>query len=497
MPKNINDEQAYGRVIAVLKKKTGGSTVADLVAATGLPLEQVKELVPAASDEFGGRLEVTASGEILYSFPNGFRSKYRGFGPALQRVLKTLSKAAVVAGTFLFKVWIVVMLVGYFFLFMAIALVALAASVAVSSSSSSDNRSSSRRGGGLGGLFIASRIFDLIIRIWFYSELTKSLNGNYGLRATKPKGKPLYQAVFSFVFGDGDPNADWDTREKKAIIAFIQANRGAISLPEFMALTGLQPREAEERITTYLVEFAGSPEATKDGTIVYRFDDLMRRTDRKDKSFAALSAPIKRLKTFSSNPRKMNGWFMALNGVNLLFGGYFLTMSLGVGPIVSQAQITGTTYLYAVALALFSGVSNPVSFISLALGVVPLAFAALFYALPFARRMRERAENARVKNENLRKEAYRRIWDAPRKISPSTFNPVAEESRPEDIDAARERVIKEIGGYSPPEVEIADDGSTVYSFPELERERKALAEYRLSIKEADSELGETVFDSHA
>ena len=497
MPKKMKDEEAYGRIVTVLKKKTEGTTVADLVAATALPLEKVKELVPVASDEFGGRLQVTESGEILFSFPNGFRSKYRGFAPTLRRILSVLSKAAIVVGTMLFKVWIAVMLVGYFFLFMAIALVALAASVAVSASSSSDNRSSSRRGGGMGGLFLATRIFDLIIRIWFYSEITKSWNGDYGVRAAKPRRKPLHQAVFSFVFGDGDPNADWDTREKKAVISYIQANRGAISLPEFMALTGLGPREAEERITVYLVEFAGSPEATKDGTIVYRFDDLMRRADKKDRSFFALSAPIKRLKTFSSNTRKMNGWFLALNGINLLFGGYFLTMALGIGPIVSQAQITGSTYLYAVALAIFSGAADPVSFISLVLGAVPIAFAALFYAIPFVRRQRERKENAAVKNENLRKEAYRRIWDTPRKVSPASFNPVAEESKPDDIEAARERVIKELGSYSNPEVEIADDGKPLYSFPELERERKALAEYRAEIKEADSELGETVFDSHA
>jgi hypothetical protein len=68
-----------------------------------------------------------------------------------------------------FKVWIMVMLVGYFLLFMAIAILALVASVAVSVSGSSNDRND-RRGNGMGGLILATHVFDLIIRIWFYSD---------------------------------------------------------------------------------------------------------------------------------------------------------------------------------------------------------------------------------------------------------------------------------------------------------------------------------------
>jgi hypothetical protein len=502
MERKVNDGAAYAQVVDAFKKSREGSTVADIVARTALPIEKVKELVPMAADEYGARLRVTESGEILYSFPDGFKSRYRGFRATAKRFLAALSKGAVSVGKALFKVWIVTMLVGYFVLFMAIALVALAASVAISASgsSSNDDRSSSRRGGGLGGLYLASRIFDLVIRIWFYSELAKSMDGySYGRRsyAAKPKRRPLYQAVFSFVFGDGDPNADWETRERKAVIAYIQANRGVIALPEFMALTGATSEDAERRITSYLVEFGGSPEATEDGTVVYRFDDLLRRADRTDRSFAGLSAPIKRLKTFSSNPRKMNGMFIALNGANLAFGTYFLACALTVGPIVSQAQISGGTYLYAIALALFSPLGNPVTFATVVLGLIPLAFAALFYLIPALRSLREKAENERIKNENLRKDAYRRVWDSPMKAAPQDFDPAAVECRPQDMESARERVLKEIGVYTVPDVSITGDGQTIYSFGELKREKEALERYRGTVKLEDTELGATVFDSHS
>ncbi|MFA6505387.1 MAG: hypothetical protein WCT14_04770 [Treponemataceae bacterium] len=495
MTSKIKDTEVYAKVVDAFKRRREGATPVDIVSMTGLPIERVKEYIPVASDEFGARLRVTESGEILYSFPDGFKSRYKGFGPTMRRFWSAFKKGAAVVAKALFKVWIMVMLVGYFVLFMAIAIVALVASVAVSASGSSNDRDD-RRGGNLGGLMIASHVFNLIIRIWFYSELVKSIDDPYGnRRRAAPKKRPLYSAVFSFVFGDGDPNAGWDTRERKAVVSYIQANRGVIALPEFMAITGLTPTEAEEAITSYLVEFGGSPEATNEGTVVYRFDELLLKSDTRESIFE-FSAPLKKVKNFSENPKKLNRWFIALNSVNLLFGSYFLYNAITVGQITQQAQITGGTYLYAVALVLFSGMSNPVSFAASVLGGVPILFAALFLTIPAIRRIREKKENDRIKKENLRKDAYKKVWGRPEKVKSSDFTPSFPESRPDDLAAAQESVILELGAYAQPEVEIADDGSTNYSFSALAAEKKALETYRSTIDPEKYKLGATVFDSH-
>lgn len=492
----VRDKNAYRKVVDAFKKKRTGATVADITAATALPLEQVKELVPQAADEYSGRLQVTESGEILYSFPAGFKSRYRGFAARLGRATEKALRAAAVVGTWIFKAWILLMLVGYFVLFMAIALLALVASTAASSSGSSDNRSSSRRGGGLGGLYAASYIFDLVIRIWFYSELTKSMDrGYYGRRAERPKGRPLHHAVFSFVFGDGDATADWESRERMAVVAYIQANRGVISLPEYMALTGEAPADAERSITAYCAEFGGSPEATEEGTVVYRFDALLLRADRTDRSFAGLSAPIRRLQKFSGNTKKMNGWFIALNGVNFLFGAYFLFNALSVGPLVTNAQIQGSTYLYAVAYVLMAGFSSdPLGVVAVGLGVVPLLFAGLFYLVPALRYLRLKKENEEIKRRNLRKEALRRVWDRPMGVRPADINPAAEECRPAALEERREGMLKELSAYSPADISLSGDGSPVYSYPGLTDEKAALDRYRSGV--SDPGLGDTVFDSH-
>jgi hypothetical protein len=493
----IKDKEAYRKITDAFKKQGKGATVADIVAQTALPLNTVRELVPVAADEYSGRLEVTESGEILYSFPVGFTSKYRGFRARLRRFTDKLMYGIRIAGSALFKVWIMVMLVGYFVLFMLIALAALAVSVAASSSNS-DNRSHGRGGG---GLFLAGSIFDLIIRIWFYSELTKTLdrswNGPYAAKKAPPRGKPLYKAIFSFVFGDPDPNGDWTAREKQTIIAYLQANRGVISQPEYMSLTGCTPEAAERRLTACCVEFGGLPEVTEAGTLVYRFDELLLRADPRDRSFGG-SAPLKRLKVFSSNPKKLNLWFSILNGVNLVFGGYFLFNALGTGAITTQAHFDAASYLYKITYVLSSHwIDNPLVPILVVLGVIPLIFSLLFWLIPSLRYLFTKRENETIKQENLRKIGYGAIWSRPQGITSQEIQADRAECRPRNLSAAQNQVIKEMGSYSIPEVGLDTGGNPVYTFPELEREKQALSAYRAAINPEASSLGSTVFDSHS
>jgi hypothetical protein len=498
MVQRVKDRAAYRRVIAAFKKERAGITVADVAARTGLPLGTARELVPRAADEFNGRLEVTESAEIRYSFPRGFTSRYRGFRPALGRFLEKAGGIAKTAGVFLFKGWIMVMLVGYFALFMLIALGAVLLSMAAQSRDS-NGRS---RGNGLGGLYLGTRIFDLIIRLWFYSELTRSLDGR-PRRASGKKKAPLHRAIFSFVFGDGDPNRGWEETEKKALIAYLQSHRGVISLAEYMVITGRPPLEAEGALMAFCAEFNGSPEATEEGTVVYRFDELLLRADRRNRSFEGASAPLKRLKTFSQNDPKANRWFALINGVNLVFGAYFLwhALSTGLPPPVPPGAVSSAPLIYTFALNLvyqFTG-QNPLPLVAVGLGIVPLAFSLFFWLIPALRALFQRGENEGLKNENYRKLGYGRIWSFPGAVKAGDLGggPLGDrpECRPQNPAAAADRVLKDMGAIAVPEVSIDPAGSTVYSFTELEREKAALEKYRSGIDPAASALGKTIFDS--
>jgi hypothetical protein len=499
------------RIVDVFKKRKGEATTADLVALTGLPKAQVEAEVPAVSDEYGARLRVTESGEILWSFPSGMHSRYRGLLPSLKRGWKAFKKGFVAAASFLFKAWIVVMLVGYFALFVALVVLALVASIAVSMSGSKDDRGGRRGGGGLGGLYLTTRLIDTFVRIWFYSELFKSPEDRYNQRSAryerKKEKRPLHKAIFSFVLGDGDPNADWDTVEKKAVVAFLQANKGIITIHEFMAITGLPPLEAETRINRYLFEFEGEPLVSDAGTIYYSFPGLLRRKDRVDRTYGG-TTPMKRLAPFSSNPAKMNRWFAFLNGFNLLFGGYFLSQALAAHPVLEAlyagkyalklVMVRGFDAFYLFThqlLGKFAGVADPAPVLGWALGAVPLVFSALFYLIPFLRKLRVDAANERIKKENLRRVAYRAVLDSPSAARPEAIGLQVASSaaaNPKDKGVA-DKVLVELAAATGGEP--AAGGA--YAYPAIAESQEEARKARAAVRDSDFDLGQTVFDSHS
>ncbi|GHV22958.1 hypothetical protein FACS189494_10470 [Spirochaetia bacterium] len=489
MQKKVDNQADYQKICSCFKKQRAGITIADVVAKTALPLETVRSLAPVAADEYSARLRVTESGEILYSF-SSWTSKYKGFKAVFSRGWQRFKKGLKIAAMGIFKVWIMLMLVGYFVVFMLIALAAMLLSVAA------NNSNSGRRSSG-GGLGLTSGIFDFIIRIWFYSELTNTLDrryNNYGIQRSrkKTKGAPLYKAIFSFVFGDGDPNADIESREKAAVIAYIQANNGVITLPEFMTLTGTKSTDAELRITEYCVQYGGSPEASEDGTVIYQFDVLMLRADKKDRSFLSegFSAPLKRLRQFSSNKTKSNVIFSIINFVNLIFGGYFLVNALNTGHIITQAQFNASSYVYGVTYILMRHImENPLPVLIYGLGIVPLVFSILFWFIPFVRSLLVKKENENIKYQNLRKTGYGFILDNPQSVKENDIKAAVAECKPKNWTTARNKIIIEMGSYSQPEVSVEGNGETVYKFNDLIREKEAVEKIRSGVDKNKQELG--------
>jgi hypothetical protein len=450
----------------------------------------VKDAAPRAADEYNGSLSVTESGEILYAFPHGFKSRRRGAKVLLNKALSTAGKALLAFGKWAFKVWIMLMLVGYFALFMLLALAALLLSVAASSSSS--NNSSSRRSSD-GAIGLVGGLFNMIIRLWFYSELF-GMNRNYGYGyehsrrpAEKPRGRPLHKAIFSYVFGDGDPNATIEQRHKSAAIAFIQANKGVINLEEYIAITGKPPADADREITAFCAEFGGSPEATSDGTIVYRFDDLMLKAENSARSTAV---PYKQLARFSGNTRKMNTWFAVINTVNLAFGGYFLYHSLS--PQTGPATLFN--YFYRITgVLLGGGASSAPPFLLPMLGVVPVVFSLLFWVIPIVRSLRLKTENERIKLENLRKIGVQRVYTAPLSVKPAEIKSSMAEAAPQNIVRAQDAIIKELSFFGSPDVTADETGELTYSFTAIKREKDATRAYRDSIDGNAPGLGTVVF----
>jgi len=125
-----NTEKVKTSIVNALKRHGNETTVADIITLTGLPEYQVQETIKHVVNEYDGHMKVSESGELLYYFPRGMRSTVRGFIPTMKRIGRKFLKAVGKILSFLFKIWIVVMLVGYFLVFLAILLLAMCVSFA-------------------------------------------------------------------------------------------------------------------------------------------------------------------------------------------------------------------------------------------------------------------------------------------------------------------------------------------------------------------------------
>jgi hypothetical protein len=483
------------KLVGFLKTRRGESTVADMISGTSLPKYQVEQAAKVVLDEYAGRLKVTESGELLYYFPAGMRSTVRGFGPGLKRFWKSFTQGAVRVLSFLFKIWIVAMLVGYFLAFVAIGVLAIVASVAASAAGRGgrDDRRGGD-GGGFGGMFLAMQLLDLLLRMWFLS----SILGTSNARRRPREGRAFYKSVFGFVFGDGDPNQGWEERERKHVISYIQGHKGVITLEELMGMTGREVDDANALMNRLLLEYEGEPGVTDNGTLIYTFPELMRtsRSAQETGTIQLQAGPTRRPVSFSANKSRTNGWIIFFNTFNLLFGTYFLAISLTQG-VAALAKTGPFLYSFTGNLLLNAGIS-PVGVLEIGLGIVPVLFSVVFFLVPLFRRIRLSRQNEAIRTEALRKEILGQVISSPAHVDARNVRPLGSDLDPKNFPGASRRILERIAAQLKAEPVVMEGTSEfAYTFPDLKRELTDLAEYRSNVDVSRYEVGKTVFDSGA
>ena len=150
-------------------------------------------------------------------------------------------------------------------IFVAIAIILIAMS-------SQDNRSDNRRSG------------SFMPRFWITPDLFWFFNPNprrhkpFQARSQHrdPDQMNFLEAIFSFLFGDGNPNANLDDRRWQEIGAVIRKNGGAVTgeqLTPYLEVTDSQ-LESEDYVIPVLTHFDGRPEVSPQGEIIYHFPTL-------------------------------------------------------------------------------------------------------------------------------------------------------------------------------------------------------------------------------
>ena len=265
LPKRLRDD-----VLDSIESLGGAVTVGDVASAAGCKVSEAESAMTAIAADTGAALEVSELGDIRYVFPKGARGALGQKSFKIKTVEPALETAGKV-GSYLARVSFGTTLIA------SIAIV-YAAIFALLSSRDSD-RDDRRGGGGGGGMFFGPRMyFSPFDFLWYWDPYYYERRA-YRAQLEGARDMNFFEAVFSFVFGDGDPNAEFERRRWALVGLAIQRNDGALAAEQLAPFLD-RPDDAvgtedESFVLPALTRFGGVPEVDKaSNEIVYRFESM-------------------------------------------------------------------------------------------------------------------------------------------------------------------------------------------------------------------------------
>ncbi|KAL6899831.1 hypothetical protein ACP4OV_006489 [Aristida adscensionis] len=351
LPSDVRD-----RAMEAVDHFGGRVTIGDVASRAGLKLDQAERALQALAADTEGFLEVSEEGEVLYVFPKDYRAKLAG--KSFRMRVEPLVEKTKEVGAYLVRVSFGTALIA------SIVLVYTTIIAILTSSSDEDNRGRRRRS--YDSTFIIPT--DLF-------------------------------CVFSFVFGDGNPNDGLEEKRWKMIGQYISSNGGVVTAEELAPFLDVPPpseqsKDDESFILPVLLRFQGHPEVDEQGNILYRFPSLQRTASSKGsgsreyvgtKWSAMFSGVEKYLEEkqwkFSKANASEKAMVAGLGGLNL-FGVVIL------GNLLKQMTVT------------------PGGLISFVAQLYPLLqiYAGSFFAIPLFRWFLLRKTNSDIKRRNKARE---------------------------------------------------------------------------------------------
>lgn len=239
-------------------------TVGDVATQAGLDINQTERGLLALASEASGNLQVAETGDIAYLFPKNFRSVLRNKYWRLR--LQALWDKIWPAIFYLIRISFGI------FLLLSIVLIFVAIAIILIAMSSQDSRSDNRRSGSFMPRFwITPDLF------WFFNPNPRYHRHHQARSQHRdPDQMNFLEAIFSFLFGDGNPNANLDDRRWQEIGTVIRKNGGAVTGEQLTPYLEVSDRqlESEDYVIPVLTHFDGRPEVSPQGEIIYHFPTL-------------------------------------------------------------------------------------------------------------------------------------------------------------------------------------------------------------------------------
>jgi hypothetical protein len=346
-------------------------TVGDVASFAGLDVNLAQQGLLALATDAGGHLQVAESGEIAYLFPRNFRTilrnkywklRFKQWWEQVWRVLFYIIRIS----------FGIVLIASILLMLVAIAVIV----IAINSSRDSDNdggRGDSYGGGG----------FVFLPRFWIGPDLFWFFDPDYNYhRRQRQKNiadsqMNFLEAVFSFLFGDGDPNSDLEEQRYATIGRVIRNNGGAV-VAEQIAPYLDEVDADEDYMLPVLTRFNGYPEVSPQGEIIYYFPELQVTANQsKTQSVAAyLKEQLWRFSQASSGQ---------------------IMLSIGLGTVnIILALVLGSLLRDGTVAAQLGGI---VAFVSSIYWLL-LGYGIAFLGIPLVRYFWLQTRNQKIENRN-------------------------------------------------------------------------------------------------
>jgi hypothetical protein len=360
------------QIVKTIEKLNYRVTVGEVSAIAGLEINTAQQGLLALAADAGGHLQVAESGDVVYLFPKNFlgilRNKYWQL-----RWKETWGK--------IWRVLFYIIRVSFGIVLVASILLMLAAIAIIVIAISASGRDEDDRGGDFGGgtIFMPNFWIGPDFFWWFYPDYD---NRRQRKRKTERSQMNFLEAVYSFLFGDGNPNADLAETRYASIGQVIQNNDGAV-VAEQIAPYLDEVDEDEDYMIPVLARFNGYPEVSPEGEIIYYFPELQVMASRR-KKIASPSYLQEQLWRFTQASSGQKMLAIGLGGVNLI-------LALVLGSFLQNPSV-------AIQLGGVVAFANSIYGILLGYGIA-------FLAIPLIRYFWIQGRNQKISDRNIKRES--------------------------------------------------------------------------------------------
>ncbi|MGK7934655.1 MAG: hypothetical protein AB4206_02425 [Xenococcaceae cyanobacterium] len=297
-------------------------TVGDVAAQAGLELNLAQQGLLALAADAGGHMQVADSGDVVYLFPKNFRSILRDKYWSL-RLQQWWGKVWKVLFYIIRISFGVVLIASIILMLVAIAVIV----ISISSSRDGDDRD---RGYNRGGGFMFIPRFWIGDLFWFFDPDYNTRRRQRRQQTSGQHEMNFLEAIFSFLFGDGNPNENLAEERWQKIGTVIRNNNGAVVAEQIAPY--LDETDADEDyMLPVLSRFNGYPEVSPQGEIIYYFPEL--QVMAKERKTQSVSAYLKEsLWRFSQANSGQIMWAIGLGALNLI-------LALVLGSLLQDGAI--------------------------------------------------------------------------------------------------------------------------------------------------------------